>query len=70
MPLVVDVRMLGEERQDDNGTTFVSHGICFATLTSVAFAAEAIVSLDGRVIGACDLGSGASTAPRATTDVF
>ena len=53
-PLVISTRMLGD---DGHGSAFVSHGICFATLTSVAIAAEVIVALDGRILGACELPS-------------
>lgn len=53
VPLVVSTRMLGEGQRDETGMRgFVSHGICFATLTSVALAADVIVALDGRVLGA------------------
>lgn len=52
VPLVVSTRMLGDERRGDH--EFVSHGICFATLTSLALAAKVIVTLDGRVLGTYD----------------
>ncbi len=55
VPLVISTRMLGDDQQDEHGGRFVSHGICFATLTSIAFAADVIVMLAGRVVGACVL---------------
>jgi hypothetical protein len=59
VPLAISTRMLGEDQQGEHGVRFVSHGICFVTLTSVAFAADVIVTLDGRVLGACELAGGA-----------